>query len=49
MAKIKKVGSVVLGVRDPQRSIPFDTEVLGERAPRLNPDRMMQHFSPDLV
>ena len=29
MAKIKKVGHVVLGVRDPQRSIKFYTEVLG--------------------
>jgi len=29
MAKIKKVGHVVLGVRDPQRSIKFYTEALG--------------------
>jgi len=29
MAKVKKVGHVVLGVRDPQRSIKFYTEALG--------------------
>jgi catechol 2,3-dioxygenase-like lactoylglutathione lyase family enzyme len=29
MAKIKRVGHVVLGVRDPQRSIKFYTEALG--------------------
>jgi len=29
VAKIKKVGHVVLGVRDPQRSIAFYTEALG--------------------
>jgi catechol 2,3-dioxygenase-like lactoylglutathione lyase family enzyme len=29
MAKIKKVGHVVLGVRDPQRSFAFYTETLG--------------------
>src|SRR5262247_1966093 len=29
MAKINKVGHVVLGVRDPQRSIKFYTEALG--------------------
>jgi len=29
MAKIKKVGHVVLGVREPQRSIKFYTEALG--------------------
>ena len=29
MAKIMKVGHVVLGVRDPQRSIKFYTEALG--------------------
>ncbi len=29
MATIKKVGHVVLGVRDPQRSIKFYTEALG--------------------
>src|SRR6266567_578590 len=29
MAKIKKVGHVVLGVRDPARSVKFYTEVLG--------------------
>lgn len=29
MAKIKRVGHVVLGVRDPQKSIKFYTEALG--------------------
>jgi catechol 2,3-dioxygenase len=29
MARIKKVGHVVLGVRDPARSVKFYTEVLG--------------------
>jgi catechol-2,3-dioxygenase len=35
MAKIKKVGHVVLGVRDPQRSIKFYTEALGMEVMRL--------------
>jgi catechol 2,3-dioxygenase len=29
MARVKKVGHVVLGVRDPQRSVKFYTEALG--------------------
>jgi catechol 2,3-dioxygenase len=32
MVSIKKVGHVVLGVRDPQRSVKFYTEVLGMRS-----------------
>jgi catechol 2,3-dioxygenase len=41
MAKIKKVGHVVLGVRDPQRSIKFYTEVLGMECLNLLEDENM--------
>ncbi len=32
MARVKKVAHVVLGVRDPERSVKFYTEVLGMRS-----------------
>ena len=44
MAKIKKVGHVVLGVRDPARSVKFYTEVLGMKLLRTT-DRPEQKYS----
>src|SRR4051812_656185 len=45
MATIKKVGHVVLGVRDPQRSIKFYTEALGmECVNHLQQDQMEMAF-----
>ena len=45
MAKIKKVGHVVLGVRDPQKSIKFYTEGLGMECVNLLEDMQMAFFS----
>lgn len=45
MANIKKVGHVVLGVRDPQRSIKFYTEALGMECVNLLEDMQMAFFS----
>ena len=45
MAKIKKVGHVVLGVRDPQRSIKFYTEALGMELVQFLDDMQMAFFS----
>lgn len=45
MAAIKKVGHVVLGVRDPQRSIKFYTEALGMELVNLLDDMQMAFFS----
>jgi catechol 2,3-dioxygenase-like lactoylglutathione lyase family enzyme len=45
MAKIKKVGHVVLGVRDPQRSIKFYTEALGMELVNVLEDMQMAFFS----
>jgi len=45
MAKIKKVGHVVLGVRDPQRSIKFYTEVLGMELVNFLEEMHMAFFS----
>ena len=45
MAKIKKVGHVVLGVRDPQRSIKFYTEVLGMELVNVLEEMQMAFFS----
>ena len=45
MAKIKKVGHVVLGVRDPARSIKFYTEVPG----RLKHPGARVEFTADYV
>ena len=45
MAKIKKVGHVVLGVRDPQRSITFYTEALGMELVQFLDDMQMAFFS----
>ena len=45
MAKIKKVGHVVLGVRDPQRSIKFYTEVLGMELVNVLEEMHMAFFS----
>jgi catechol 2,3-dioxygenase len=45
MAKIKKVGHVVLGVRDPQRSIAFYTEVLGMELVKVLDEMQMAFFS----
>jgi catechol 2,3-dioxygenase len=45
VAKIKKVGHVVLGVRDAQRSIKFYTEGLGMECVNLMEDMQMAFFS----
>ena len=45
MAKIKKVGHVVLGVRDPVRSIKFYTEVLGMELVNVLEEMQMAFFS----
>lgn len=45
MAKIKKVAHVVLGVRDPQRSIKFYTEALGMELVNVLEDMQMAFFS----
>ncbi len=42
MARIKQVGHVVLGVRDPQRSITFYTEALGMECVNVLEDEPMQ-------
>jgi catechol 2,3-dioxygenase-like lactoylglutathione lyase family enzyme len=42
MAAIKRVGHVVLGVRDPQRSIQFYTETLGMQLINSLEDEQMQ-------
>ena len=45
MAKIKRVGHVVLGVRDPQRSIKFYTEALGMELVQSLDEMQMAFFS----
>jgi len=45
MARIKKVGHVVLGVRDPQRSIRFYTEALGMELVTVLEEMQMAFFS----
>jgi catechol 2,3-dioxygenase len=45
MAAIKKVAHVVLGVRDPQRSIAFYTDVLGMECVNFLDDMQMAFFS----
>lgn len=45
MAQIKQVGHVVLGVRDPQRSISFYTETLGMELVKFLEDMQMAFFS----
>jgi len=45
MAKIKRVGHVVLGVRDPQRSIKFYTETLGMELVNVLEEMQMAFFS----
>jgi len=45
MAKIKKVGHVVLGVRDPARSVKFYTEVLGMELVNVLDEMQMAFFS----
>jgi catechol 2,3-dioxygenase-like lactoylglutathione lyase family enzyme len=45
MAKITKVGHVVLGCRDPQASITFYTEKLGMELVQFNPELQMAFFS----
>lgn len=45
MAKIKKVAHVVLGVRDPQRSMEFYTEVLGMERVNFFEDMQMGFLS----
>jgi catechol 2,3-dioxygenase len=45
MTKISGVRHVVLGVRDPQRSIPFYTEVLGMELVNFVEDIQMAFFS----
>src|SRR5262245_30293800 len=45
MAKITKVGHVVLGCRDPQASIKFYTETLGMELVQFNPELQMAFFS----
>ncbi len=45
MAKIKKVGHVVLGVRDPRRSIEFYTRVLGMELVQFLDEMQMAFFS----
>ena len=45
MAKIKRVGHVVLGVRDPARSVKFYTEVLGMELVKVLDEMQMAFFS----
>ena len=45
MTKIKKVGHVVLGVRDPKRSIAFYTEALGMELVKFLDEMQMAFFS----
>jgi catechol 2,3-dioxygenase-like lactoylglutathione lyase family enzyme len=45
MAKITKVGHVVLGCRDPQASITFYTEHLGMELVQFNQELQMAFFS----
>jgi catechol 2,3-dioxygenase-like lactoylglutathione lyase family enzyme len=45
VAAIKKVGHVVLGVRDPQKSIAFYTEVLGMELVNVLDEMQMAFFS----
>jgi catechol 2,3-dioxygenase-like lactoylglutathione lyase family enzyme len=45
MAKINKVGHVVLGCRDPQASIAFYTETLGMELVNFNQELQMVFFS----
>jgi catechol 2,3-dioxygenase len=45
MARIKRVGHVVLGVRDPQRSIRFYTETLGMELVQFLDEMQMAFFS----
>src|SRR5207245_5096247 len=45
MAKIKKVGHVVLGVRGPARSVKFYTEVLGMELVNVLDEMQMAFFS----
>jgi len=45
MAKIKRVGHVVLGVRDPERSIAFYTEALGMELVKFLDEMQMAFFS----
>lgn len=45
MAKIQRVGHVVLAVRDPQRSIKFYTDVLGMELVTFIEDMQMAFFS----
>jgi catechol 2,3-dioxygenase len=45
MAKIKKVGHVVLGVRDPARSVKFYTEVLGMELVKVLDEMQMAFLS----
>jgi len=45
MASIKKVGHVVLGVRDPQRSIRFYTETLGMELVSVIDEMQMAFFT----
>ena len=45
MARIKRVGHVVLGVRDPQRSIRFYTETLGMELVQHLAEMQMAFFS----
>src|SRR5690348_14654901 len=45
MAGIKKVGHVVLGVRDPKRSIEFYTQALGMECVNYFEDMEMAFFS----
>jgi catechol 2,3-dioxygenase-like lactoylglutathione lyase family enzyme len=45
MARINKVGHVVLGCRDPQTSITFYTEILGMELVNFNPELQMAFFS----
>ena len=45
MAKIKRVGHVVLGVRDPARSITFYTEALGMELVKFLDEMQMAFFS----
>ena len=45
MAKVKGVGHVVLGVRDPQRAISFYTEVLGMELVNFLEEMQMAFFS----
>lgn len=45
MARIKRVGHVVLGVRDPQRSIAFYTGALGMELVKFLDEMQMAFFS----